>query len=38
VIAPVLYPLMVIGGTAIGFALLLSLVVFVQGARPASTN
>lgn len=37
-IAPVLYPLMVIGGTAIGVALLLSLVVFVQGARQASTN
>jgi hypothetical protein len=35
-IAPVLYPLMVTGGTAIGFALLLSLVVFVQGARQAA--
>jgi len=38
VIAPVLYPLMVIGGTAIGVALLLSLMVFVQGARLASPN
>lgn len=37
-IAPVLYPLMVIGGTAIGVALLLSLMVFVQGARLASPN
>jgi len=38
VIAPVLYPLMVIGGTTIGVALLLSLMVFVQGARLASPN
>jgi hypothetical protein len=37
-IAPVLYPLMITGGTAIGLALLLSLVVFVQGARRATTK
>jgi hypothetical protein len=33
---PVLYPLMWIGGTAMGLALFLSLIVFVQGARQAA--
>jgi len=37
-ITPVLYLLMIAGGTAIGFALLLSLVVFVQGARQATAK
>lgn len=37
-IAPVIYPLMITGGTAIGLALLLSLIVFVQGSRQASTQ
>jgi hypothetical protein len=32
---PVLYPLMWLGGTAMGLALLLSLIVFLQGARRA---
>lgn len=35
---PVLYPLMVIGGTAMGLALLLSLIVYVQGARQAAVK
>jgi hypothetical protein len=35
---PVLYPLMWIGGTAMGLALLLSLIVFVQGARQAAVK
>jgi len=32
----VLYPLMWLGGTAMGLALFLSLIVFVQGARQAA--
>jgi hypothetical protein len=35
---PVLYPIMWIGGTAMFFALILSLVVFVQGTRTAVQN
>jgi len=35
---PVLYPLMWLGGTAMGLALLLSLIVFLQGARRAAVK